>query len=227
MTFEPQQLGLVHLVRPPLADSNGKAPPLLLLLHGVGSNEQDLFSLAPALDPAFLVLSLRAPFEQRPGRYAWFSTEFRPDGIKIDPAMAEASRLQLLDFINEATAAYGTDPGQVFMAGFSQGAIMSASVRLTVPGLVAGTVMMSGRILPEIAPIIAPREQLAGQPFLVIHGLNDRVLPVTHGRASRDLLTSLGVDLTYQEYEMGHEISRDSLGEVTSWLTRHLNNSLK
>lgn len=207
------------MVRPPSGNVSEKAPPpLLLLLHGVGSNEQDMHSLAPALNGNFVVVSVRAPFEQSAGRYAWFNLEFRPDGIKINREQAEYSRIRLAKFIEEATCAYGTDPRQVFLAGFSQGAIMSASVTLTRPELVAGTVMMSGRILPEIKPILAPRQQLAGLPFLVIHGLYDLVLPVSHGRASRDLLDSLGVNLIYKEFEMGHEISRDSLTEVLAWI---------
>lgn len=77
---------------------------------------------------------------------------------------------------------------------------------------------MSGRILPEIQPLMASKEELIGFPFLVVHGTADRVLPVTYGRASRDLLSSLPVDLTYHEYPMGHEVSQQSLSDVSVWL---------
>ena len=109
--------------------------------------------------------------------------------------------------------------------GFSQGAIMSASVALTQPELVAGVVMMSGRILPEIQPLIPPRADLEGLPFLVVHGTLDMVLPIAYGRSSRELLSSLPVDLTYHEYQMGHEVTQESLSDVTAWLTEQLDKS--
>jgi phospholipase/carboxylesterase len=215
-----EKLPLVHLARPPLVKE--QAPPLLLLLHGVGSNEHDLFALAPSLDERFLILSLRAPNTLGPQSYAWFEVDFTPQGAVINPAQAEASRQTLITFINEAFTAYGTDPKQVYLVGFSQGAIMSASITLTRPDLIAGAVLMSGRILPEIRPSVVTPEKLSGLPMLVVHGTQDMVLPISHGRASRDTLSSLPVDLTYREYAMGHEVSRESLAEVARWLKTQL-----
>ena len=99
---------------------------------------------------------------------------------------------------------------------------MSASVALTEPERIAGTVLMSGRIPDEIRPQIAPAERLAGKPFLVVHGVADTVLPIHNGRASRAILAALPVELTYQEYPMAHEISAQSLADVTAWLTAQL-----
>ena len=216
---------LVHLVRQPIIEAD--TPPLLLLLHGIGSNEHDLYGLAPFLDKRFLIISLRAPNTLGPGSYAWFEADFTPQGPVINPEQAEASRITLITFLKEAITAYGADPKQVYLMGFSQGAIMSASVALTQPELVAGAVMMSGRILPEIRPLIASNEELSGFPFLVVHGTADMVLPITHGRASRELLSSLPVNLTYHEYPMGHEVNQESLSDVTAWLTEQLNKAGK
>lgn len=212
-----KSLSLVHLVRQPLVEES--EPPLLLLLHGVGSNERDLFSMAPMLDKRFLILSLRAPNTLGPDSYAWFEVSFTPQGSVIDPVQAEDSRKELITFISEAVAAYGANPKQVYLMGFSQGAIMSASVVLTRPDLVAGTVLMSGRILSEIRPLMAAPEELEGLPFLVVHGIADSVLPIRHGRASQEMLSALPVSLTYKEYPMGHEVSRESLADVTRWLS--------
>src|SRR6266516_8117896 len=176
-------LALVHLVRQPIIEAG--TPPLLLLLHGIGSNEQDLYGLAPFLDKRFLIISVRAPNTLGPGSYAWFEADFTPQGPVINPEQAEASRITLITFLKEAVTAYGADPEQIYLMGFSQGAIMSASVALTRPELVAGVVMMSGRILPEIQPLVAPSEHRAGLPFLVVHGTSDLVLPVHHSHASR------------------------------------------
>jgi phospholipase/carboxylesterase len=213
-------LSLVHRVRQPIVEAG--TPPLLLLLHGVGSNEHDLFALTPFLDERFLIISARAPNTLEPGSHAWFEVSFTPQGPIIDPEQAEVSRKALTAFLDEAVTAYGADPKQVYLMGFSQGAIMSASVALTRPELVAGVVLLSGRILPEIQPLMAPSEQLAGLPFLVVHGTADMVLPIAYGRASQQLLSSLPVELTYHEYPMGHEISQESLADVTTWLSAQL-----
>jgi phospholipase/carboxylesterase len=213
-------LPLVHLVRQLTIEA--ATPPLLLLLHGIGSNEHDLYGLAPFLDKRFLIISVRAPNTLGPGSYAWFEVDFTPQGSVINPEQAEASRKTLITFLQGAIVEYNANPNQVYLMGFSQGAIMSASVALTRPELVAGAVLMSGRILPEIRPLIASSEELSGFPFLVVHGTADMVLPITNGRASRELLSSLPVDLTYHEYPMGHEVNQESLSEVTTWLTEQL-----
>jgi len=213
-------LSLVHLVSQPKVEAS--SPPLLLLLHGVGSNEHDLFGLVPYLDKRFLIISVRAPNTLGPGSYAWFEVDFTPQGPAINPAQAEACRLALITFLDEAVNAYDADPKKVYLMGFSQGAIMSASIALTHPQLVAGAVLMSGRILPEIQPLIASNEELSGLPFLVVHGTADMVLPISYGRASRQLLSSLPVELTYHEYRMGHEVSQESLADVTAWLSAQL-----
>lgn len=218
-----EKLSLVHLVRQPQV--KGASTPLLLLLHGVGSNEYDLFGLAPYLDKRFLIISVRAPYTMGVDSFAWFEVNFTPQGpvIQAEQAeQAEASRYRIIMFLNEAVAAYGADPQQVYLMGFSQGAIMSASVALTRPELVAGAVLMSGRILPQIEPLVAAPEKLKGLPVLVVHGTSDGVLPISNGRDSQKTLTALPVDLLYREYPMGHEVSRESLADVTSWLSARL-----
>jgi phospholipase/carboxylesterase len=219
-SMEKLPLSLTYLARAPRIASEN--PPLLLLLHGVGSNEHDLFSLTPLLDERFLILSARAPNTLAPGSYAWFHVTFTPQGPVANAEEAEASRQALIAFIREAVAAYGADAHRVYLMGFSQGAIMSASVALSQPELIAGTVLMSGRILSELRPHIAPREALAKLRFLVVHGTFDTVLSIHHGRASRDLLSSLPVTLDYHEYEMAHEVSQQSFADVNAWLSREL-----
>lgn len=210
-----EALNLSHLVRRPAQPVT--RPPLLILLHGVGSNEHDLFTLADQFDPRLLVLSVRAPNVRSANSYAWFAVTFTPQGPVIDPAQAEQSRLMLIDLIDSAVRAYDADPARVYLLGFSQGAIMSASVALTAPERVAGAVLLSGRILPEIRPLIAAPDRLRHLHFLVAHGTNDEILPIKHGRASRDLLSNLPIHLTYREHPGGHSISAPVLEEVRGW----------
>lgn len=195
---------------------------MLLLLHGVGSNEHDLIQLAPYLDPRFFVVSARAPITLAPGMYAWFEVQLDPVRPIINPQQAESSREKLLTFIDKAIETYRIDPLRVYLMGFSQGAIMSFSVSLTHPEKMAGIVAMSGRVLPEIVPHIAAPEALRDLPIFVAHGTEDQVLPIHHGRAARELLQRLPVALTYREYPIGHQISDQSLADIAGWLTQRL-----
>jgi len=206
---------LVHLVRP--AVSSKPRPSLVVLLHGVGSHEGDLFPLADRFSPEFLVLSVRAPLELRPGSYTWFPVQFTPQGPVADAVEAEESRLRLISFLRWAVAAYNADPAGTVLVGFSQGAILSASVVLTEPELVAGAVLMSGRILPEVVPLAAGPERLASARVLIVHGTRDDRLPLHHGQASRQTLRSLGVEPDYREFAMGHTITDESLAFVGDW----------
>ncbi|MBK9314327.1 MAG: alpha/beta fold hydrolase [Acidobacteria bacterium] len=221
-----QTFSLFHHAAPPksgLADR----PPLLLLLHGFGSNEDDLFSLAPYLDERFLVISARAPVALGPMSYAWFSLGFTPEGVLINAEEAESSRLTISRFIDELIDYYRVDSQAIYLMGFSQGAMMSLSTALNSPGTVAGVVAMSGRLLPQTAAQVKDPDALFGLPIFVLHGTRDMVLPVHHGRATRDLLTSLPVDLQYREYEMGHEVSAQSLEDIAEWLKARLDGSAK
>jgi phospholipase/carboxylesterase len=213
-------LPLVHLARRP--PDTASPPPMLILLHGYGSNEQDLFGLVPYLDDRLLIVSARAPYTLMPGMYGWFTLDITPRGIGVDPDEAEASRQQVAAFVEQAAAVYGADPARVILGGFSQGGMMAAAVALTRPELLAGAMVLSGMVPHELLPQIAPPEQLAGKPFLVQHGTYDPVLPVQLGRAGRDLLQTLPVALTYHEYPIAHEISLESLNDMRAWLADRL-----
>ena len=212
---------LTHLVREPRRRGQ-TPPPLLLLLHGIGSNEEDLFGLAPYLDERFLVVSARAPVALGYGGYGWFQIEFTPRGMAADIGQAKASLGMLPGFIDRLVETYRADAGRVYLAGFSQGAMMSLALMLARPEKVAGVVAMSGRLPVQVLEGEPDAGALAGKPVLITHGLYDAVLPVENGRAARDYLAALPVELTYREYPMAHEVSAESLRDVTEWLAQRL-----
>ncbi len=215
------KLSLAYLVRRPDVSSEGK-PPLLIQLHGIGSNERDLFGYSDLLDPRFVVISARAPNMIGPAAYAWFEVEYLPQGYNINTDQFRASYETLARFIGEATEAYQADPQRVYLNGFSQGAGMSLVVALAHPELVAGAAIMSGRLLEEGASWFAPQERLRGLPLLVTHGTEDGVIPIRYARQMRQALEALPVSLTYHEYEMAHEVTPDNLDDVLAWLTARL-----
>ena len=210
-------MSLEYLIRNPQIAS--EKPPLLIMLHGVGSNEEDLFSFAPQIDGRFLVVSARGPFTQSPGSYRWYSVDFSSGKPSINAEEAEKSRQILIQFIDELAGKYSFDTSKVFFGGFSQGAIMSFSVGLTRPDKVRGIAAFSGRCLKEIQPLIASSEQLSGLSAFVSHGDADGVLPVGYARESRQLLESLHVATEYHEYKgVGHTITGENLRDFLKWL---------
>jgi phospholipase/carboxylesterase len=219
----PYSLSLTHIVRAPRTPApEGTKPPLLILLHGVGSNEQDLMELASYLNPRFLIVSVRSPMTLGPGAYGWYPVMFTPQGPVGDTKQAVAGRDKIIGFVREAQEAYGADPKRVFLLGFSQGAIMSLLAGLKRPDLVAGIVPMSGRLLPEALADRADDDALRGLAIFAVHGTRDNVLPVSGGRAARDELSKLPVTVEYREYDMGHQVSAESLADVAAWLTAQL-----
>src|SRR6187399_908559 len=126
------QMTLHHLVREPKIklDKN----PLILLLHGYGSNEEDLFSFATELPDEYYVISARAPYDMMYGSYAWYAINFDADENKFsDIDQAVESRDLIAGFIDELVAAYPIDKDEVTLVGFSQGSILSYAVALSYP----------------------------------------------------------------------------------------------
>jgi phospholipase/carboxylesterase len=212
------KLSLHHRFRPAPKPTHG-VTPLLILLHGYGSNEDDLLGLAPYLDPRFNIVSARAPDTLGPGSYAWFPVEWTAEGVKANPAHAQAAIDPLLTFVREAMTTYDAQPAHTLLLGFSQGATMSAGALLRKPDLVAGAVLMSGLAPAELA---TTDSALAGKPMLITHGVLDDVVPVRMSRVARDLLQSLGASVEYREYPMAHQISEACLEDVDRWLEARL-----
>ncbi len=202
-------------------EANRDASPVLVLLHGMGGDKTDLMSLGSMLEAQFGVLSVRAPIIMPEGGHSWYNVRFAP-GPVIDLEQAEASRLMMIDFLNDALQRYKLEPDGVFLVGFSQGAIIAAGVALTRPDLVAGLVMMSGRILSPVKTQVASRAALERLNVLVAHGRDDQRLPVFHAHETRDWLEELGVNLSYQEYAGGHEIVANEYRDVARWLLERI-----
>ena len=179
-------------------------------------------AVADACDPRFVVLCVRSPIVLGPDSFAWFHVTFTSGAPVIVAKEAESGWTSIAGLIDEAIAAYGADPSRVFVGGFSQGGIMSLAAMLTTPGRIAGAVCMSGRLLPEVLPHIADSALLAHKPVLIVHGTADDKLVIDYARSAREKLTGLGVAMTYQEFPMRHQITDDSLGTVSAWLSARL-----
>lgn len=188
-------------------------------MHGVGSNEQDLFGLAAYIPARFHALSLRAPYRMGPNANAWFDFSVNADGSRtINAAQEAASRALLLQTLESAARQLGVPASRVIVGGFSQGGIMSLSVLLTRPDLVAGAMALHSRMLPEIVPQRAAQAAFKGRQLWVSQGLLDNVIPIANGEFIRSQVKELPLHLTYREFASAHEIRPDELQALVEWL---------
>lgn len=213
-TNEMKTSSLHYLVREPKIKI--AKPKLLILLHGVGSNEQDLFSLTQYLPDDFLILSVRGPYTYNQG-YAWYNLQFTDNGIIHDKIQAENSRKLLIEFITGLKTKYQFDASQVYLCGFSQGAIMSYYIALSKPDLIKGIAAMSGRILEETKPLIQ-KEKVKSLKVFISHGTEDPVLKIQYARDANSYLRSINIQPVYKEYKDVHTINQQMLTDLIIWL---------
>lgn len=206
---------LQYLIREPkVASQKTKA---IILLHGVGSNEQDLFGLADHLPDDFYIISPRGQFTMGPDRFAWYNVDFSTGKPVINGEQELSSREVIRAFVSEMKNKFSLD--EIYLGGFSQGAIMSYSVGLSHPTEIDGVIGFSGRILGEIQSSVTPHMDLRNLKIFLAHGVQDGTLPIQYARAGKVYLEQLKVLLTYHEYPMGHQITGDVLTDLNVWLS--------
>lgn len=212
----PESPGLAYRVLMPA----GERRRLLVLLHGVSGNEGNLAAAARHAPPDTVVVLPRGPLPMGPDQFGWFQVQFTKTGPKIDPGQANASRRLLIGAVAGLQNLHGIDATHTVMAGFSQGGIMSAAVALTAPERLTGFGVLSGRILPELKPLLAPRAQLARLRAFIGHGRADETLPVSWAERADHWLTELGVPHELMIDDSGHGLTTPMLLAFQSWLQR-------
>ena len=195
--------------------------PLLLLLHGYGSNEEDLFSFASELPNDSYVISVRAPYDLQPYGHAWYAIHFDADENKFsDNVQAKQSVELIAAFIDEIVKQYPIDAKNVTLIGFSQGAILSYATALTYPEKISKVVALSGYFNQEIMPEVIDTNAISHLKFFVSHGSVDQVIPVDWARKAKPALENLGLEVEYQEYPIGHGVSPKNFFDFKNWLQR-------
>ncbi|HVQ59370.1 MAG TPA: phospholipase [Solirubrobacterales bacterium] len=203
-------------------EAEGEPEGLLVLHHGRGTEERDLLGLADLLDPGrrLRVVTPRAPL-QLPGSpgYHWYLV---PRVGYPDPETFFASRAALAELHDELWAQGGIGPERTVLGGFSMGSVMSYAMALGAERpAVAGVLAFSG-FVPTVEgwePALADRTSTRA---FVAHGRNDPIMEVGFGQRARDLLQAGGLDVTYRESEIGHQIDPGSLRDATEWLAETL-----
>lgn len=211
------ELSLEYKVREPkiLLDKN----PLLLLLHGYGSNEDDLFSFASELPDEYFVISARAPYDLQYGSYAWYAINFDADQNKFsDHDQAVLSRDLVVKFLEELKSKFPIDISNITLIGFSQGSILSYSIALSYPKIVQRVGALSGYLNLDTTIVNYQNNDFSGLKIFSSHGTVDQVIPVEWARKTDPILKSLGINSTYKEYPIGHGVSPQNFYDLKSWL---------
>ena len=204
-----------RLLRPPAHDPDGA----LVLLHGRGADEHDLFRLLDLLDPAqrLLGVTFRGPLALPPGGAHWYIV--RRVGFP-DHDTFHATYEAVTAALDDALAEHGIPHARTVLGGFSQGTVMSYALGLGAGRpRPAGIIALSG-FLPSVDGCTLDLEAAAGLPVAIGHGEYDPVIPVEFGRDARDRLMAVAADVTYRESPMPHSIDPGFLRELPAWLSQ-------
>jgi phospholipase/carboxylesterase len=210
---------LRYLVVEPDEFDPDRAYPLIILLHGFGSNMSDLAGLTPTIGRVgYLYACPNAPLAMDIGGgqvgYAWANLY----GDSYEREAQDAENL-LIDFVQELTQQYKVTPDRVMLGGFSQGGMLTYRVGLPRPEMFAGLFALSSRVTdPDGLRSRLPERR--DQAIFVSHGTQDTMISVDDGRESRRLLGEWGYDVEYHEYEMGHEIRQEVIDDSLKWLSK-------
>ncbi len=212
---------LKHIIqKPKVATSN---PPLLLMLHGYGSNEQDLFSFANELPDELLIISARAPLSLAFGGYAWYTIHFEAGDSKFsDIPEALQARNLLVKFIDELQETYHFDATKSFLMGFSQGTILSYAVALSFPEKIKNIIALSGYINKELIAIPSDKTPYKNLNFFCTHGSVDPVIPIEWARKTPEYLQNKKIAYIYKEYHVGHGVAPQNFSDLLDWIQKHL-----
>ncbi|MBI5564222.1 MAG: alpha/beta fold hydrolase [Chloroflexi bacterium] len=208
--------------------------PLLIMLHGLGGDEQSMSLFTRSIPAAFTVISPRAPIAIQPGMfpgytdrgYSWVRSAPPPDRVSFAPAID-----RLRQFIRSF------DRAPVFLMGFSQGAALSYALSLVEPELIAGVIALAGFLPDEAmhpersggrsstpqrfaqnAPAAQSKDALPRHGYLIIHSVDDQTVPLHRAHQARDFLQALGAPVEYHAYPGGHKIAAQGLKDITRWL---------
>ena len=192
---------------------------IIFLLHGYGSNEEDLFSLKEFIPSNYIIISLRAPIIIGFNSYAWYTINFENSIERwIDKDEAINSKNVIINDISLHMEDLGFKNKKISLLGFSQGAILSWSLGIEYPHLIKNILPLSGFYHSEIT------NSNSNSKFKLncfsSHGIHDQVIPISWARKGIELLKK-NINIEFKEYRSGHEINNENLRDIIEWLNKN------
>ena len=212
-------MDLKYLVREP--QNITSKTPLLILLHGYGSNEEDLFSFTPTLPEHWLIVSFRAPLESEYGGYSWYDIDLMNVENRIDISQAKEAATKILENIMKVSNHYGLTENETHLAGFSQGGILTYSLALQNPELFTKIACLS--CYPEeklLENIVKDKKKLERLRFFVSHGIDDAVIPMDWAKKGAEFLYDLGCYFSFREYMSGHGVNQKNYMDLMDFMRK-------
>jgi phospholipase/carboxylesterase len=209
-------MSLVALTRPVAGEPEGA----LVLFHGRGADENDLFPLLDALDPGrrFAAATPRGPLSLPPGGAHWYVLGGigTPERTTFMDSFTAAS-----EWLDAFLVEHGLGHDRLVLGGFSQGGVMAYSLGLGAGRPRPVAILAFSSFIPRVEGF-----ELDLSPplpkFAIGHGTLDPVIEVEWGRRAKALLESAGAEVLYRETPMFHQIDPDFIREVSEWLSRLL-----
>ncbi|WP_417431359.1 alpha/beta hydrolase [Halpernia sp.] len=200
-------MDLKYLLREP-----GNITPkttLLVLLHGYGSNEEDLFSFVPTLPEDWLIVSFRAPLNTDFEGFSWYDIDFNNAEKFVGVQQAEKAEKAILESILRISNQYGLTENETHLVGFSQGGILSYALSLNNPELFSKVACMSCYLEEKILHNISKdKKKLEKLRFFISHGTDDAIIPLEWGRKAADFLYEKSCYFSFREYMSGHGVNQ-------------------
>lgn len=216
--MKKQQLLLEHNFKAP--NTTTKKSRTIIMLHGYGSDENDLFSFATELPDTYTIISLKAPIAMQPYGNAWYDIFWDSNGKSIDTKQAKKSLEMVVQCIDEAIEKYQLNKDEITLLGFSQGTILSLALALNYPKKIKNVIGLSGYIDESLLKEGFENNDFSTLNIYSSHGSVDQVIPVDWARKAKLFLENLAINCDYSEFPVGHGVAPQNFYELKSWLEK-------
>lgn len=210
---------LQYLVHEPATIS--PSTPLLILLHGYGSNEEDLFSFVPTLPQDSLIVSFRAPKNAQFDGYSWFDINLMDVENRVDILEAKEAINLIFSEINKLKIKYNLTNSKVNLCGFSQGGIICYALALHEPELFSKIAILSAYPEEKLLSLSGiNKKRYENLRFFISHGSDDTIIPLEWGRKGADLLYDLNCFFSFREYMNGHGVNQKNYMDLMEFFAK-------
>ncbi|WP_134700881.1 alpha/beta hydrolase [Ammoniphilus sp. YIM 78166] len=197
----------------PANREEGKKYPVIYVMHGIGSNEENSLGLVQELRNDFILIGIRGPIPQGNG-FAYFTIQ----GYGNPHREVFDTSIQLLEsFIEYAGNTYPIDQAQQYLLGFSQGAILSMTLALTLGNKIKGIVALSGYV-PKFVKEEYPLKPVDDVSIYISHGEFDPIFPLQIGRENEEFFKARSQNVRFTSYPVGHEVSFENQKDFIHWI---------
>ena len=199
-----------YLIKKP--ENNTKKSPIVFLLHGFGSNEEDLFSFSPYLNNDVTIISLRAPIMLYPNSYAWYNIYYSGSVKSYDKEAAKLIKNQFISEMNYFIKKYDCDPNRITLIGFSQGAILGHAIAQS--SNIKNLIALSGYVDDELINF----DNTNKTSIYISHGNEDEVIPFKESIETNKILNQNNIEYEFNSFEQGHGVNNENLKSFLEWL---------